>query len=132
MSAAANNDVAKRWGLEIAIAKEGFDVHIAKKKDKAAGVTTARALLQEYGPAYLLTSISLTAVSYTICYVGISRGVNVAAALQRVGLNSGAASSKVGKASIAYVCHKAASPLRFPPTVALTPVVARMLSRSSS
>ena len=26
-----------------------------------------------------------------------------------------------------YVCHKAASPLRFPPTVGLTPVVARRL-----
>ena len=25
------------------------------------------------------------------------------------------------------VCHKAASPIRFPPTVALTPVVARSL-----
>jgi hypothetical protein len=29
--------------------------------------------------------------------------------------------------TIAYVAHKAASPIRFPPTVALTPVVSRKL-----
>lgn len=31
---------------------------------------------------------------------------------------------KVGTFTLAYAAHKAASPIRFPPTVALTPVVA--------
>jgi len=35
----------------------------------------------------------------------------------------------VGTAAIAYAAHKALSPIRFPPTVALTPVVARWLGR---
>ena len=38
-----------------------------------------------------------------------------------------AVARQVGTASIAYVAHKAASPLRFPPTVALTPYVAKTL-----
>ena len=79
------------------------------------------------GPAYLLTSTSLALVSYAGCYAAVSRGVNIAAVLSRVGLVASVRSEKVGKASIAYVCHKAASPLRFPPTVVLTPVVARRL-----
>lgn len=34
-------------------------------------------------------------------------------------------------AGIAYVAHKAASPIRFPPTVALTPVVCRPVQTES-
>ena len=95
--------------------------------DAKGGMATAGDLLKRYGPAYLLTSVSLAAMSYAGCYVAISRGVNVAALMTRVGLKATAASEKVGTASIAYVCHKAASPIRFPPTIALTPVVARRL-----
>ena len=56
-------------------------------------------------------------------------GVNVAALLQRVGLNVSDTSERVGTVAIAYAAHKALSPVRFPPTVALTPVVARFLGR---
>ena len=90
-------------------------------------MATAGDLLKRYGPAYLLTSVSLAAVSYAGCYAAVARGVNVAALLGRFGMKATAASEKVGTASIAYVCHKAASPIRFPPTVALTPVVAKKL-----
>ena len=31
--------------------------------------------------------------------------------------------------AIAYAAHKAASPIRFPPTVALTPVVAKLIGK---
>ena len=34
-----------------------------------------------------------------------------------------------GTVGLAYAIHKAASPIRFPPTVALTPVVAKMLGK---
>ncbi len=51
------------------------------------------------------------------------------ALLAKVGLNVNATSEKVGTVAIAYAAHKALSPVRFPPTVALTPVVARMLGR---
>lgn len=38
-------------------------------------------------------------------------------------------SEKVGTFAIAYAAHKALSPVRFPPTVALTPVVAKWLGK---
>jgi len=37
----------------------------------------------------------------------------------------------VGRFAIAYAAHKAASPIRFPPTVALTPVVAQLMGRDA-
>ena len=38
-------------------------------------------------------------------------------------------SETAGTVGIAYAIHKAASPIRFPPTVALTPVVAKWIGR---
>ena len=35
----------------------------------------------------------------------------------------------MGTFAIAYAAHKALSPVRFPPTVALTPVVAKFLGQ---
>lgn len=37
----------------------------------------------------------------------------------------------LGTAAIAYAAHKAASPIRFPPTVALTPVVANWIGKKT-
>ena len=39
----------------------------------------------------------------------------------QVGLQVNQTSEQVGTAALAYAIHKAASPIRFPPTVALTP-----------
>jgi hypothetical protein len=77
----------------------------------------------------LLTSISFAAVSFAGCYAAVTAGVDVGALLARVGLTVNATSEKVGAFAIAYAAHKALSPVRFPPTVALTPVVARWLGR---
>ena len=42
-------------------------------------------------------------------------------------------SETAGTVGLAYAIHKAASPIRFPPTVALTPVVAkRVFGREDS
>jgi hypothetical protein len=119
------NDIAKKFGLELALMREAWQTCV-KGGDRQAGVAKAKDLLRRYGPAYLLTSTSLAAVSYAGCYAMVYRGVDVAALLARMGLQA-KVSEKVGTASLAYVAHKAASPLRFPPTVALTPVVARTL-----
>ena len=59
--------------------------------------------------------------------MAVARGVNVAGLLTRVGLKTSASAEKVGRASIAYAVHKAASPVRFPPTIFFTPIVARRL-----
>jgi hypothetical protein len=51
--------------------------------------------------------------------------VDVAGLLAKVGLQVTDTSEKVGTFAIAYAAHKALSPVRFPPTVALTPLVAK-------
>lgn len=86
-------------------------------------------LLRKYGPAYLVTSIVLAIISYALCYLMIAIGVDVTSLLEKVGVKSSAAAANTGTAAIAYAIHKAASPIRFPPTVALTPVVARWFGR---
>ena len=49
----------------------------------------------------------------------------VAALLGKVGIQASSTSETAGTVGLAYVAHKAASPIRFPPTVALTPIVAK-------
>lgn len=46
-----------------------------------------------------------------------------------MGILTDATGEKVGTFALAYAAHKAASPIRFPPTVALTPVVARWIGK---
>ena len=47
---------------------------------------SAKKLLKKYGSAYLVTSISLSIVSISLCYALISAGVDVPGLLDRVGL----------------------------------------------
>ncbi len=56
-------------------------------------------------------------------------GVDVGSLLSKIGLQVTDTSEKVGTFAIAYAAHKALSPVRFPPTVALTPLVARWLGQ---
>ena len=97
-------------------------------KEKA---TTAGDLLKQYGGAYLLTSTSFAIVSFAICYTLVSNGVDVAGLLGKIGIEPSQNAQTGGTFAIAYAAHKAASPIRFPPTVALTPVVAKMLGKDS-
>ncbi|TYG61223.1 hypothetical protein ES288_D07G130400v1, partial [Gossypium darwinii] len=83
----------------------------------------SKELLAKYGGAYLATSITLSLIS-SLCYALISAGIDVQALLQKVGISTDVTGGKVGTFALAYAAHKAASPMRFPPTVALTPVVA--------
>lgn len=55
--------------------------------------------------------------------------MDVPALLARFGLQVSEQNEKVGTVAIAYAAHKALSPVRFPPTVALTPVVAKWLGQ---
>merc|ERR1719478_1438467 len=81
-------------------------------------------LLKKYGGAYLLTSTSLALVSFGLCYALVSNGVDVASLLSRFGIEVTGTSETLGITGLAYAIHKALSPVRFPPTVALTPWVA--------
>ena len=113
--------------------KYGFEVGMWKSlTNKDAASIKPGDLLKKYGAAYLVTSISLAIVSFALCYVLISTGVDVASLLKKVGIESSATASNFGTAGLAYAVHKAASPIRFPPTVALTPVVANWLGRKGN
>mmetsp|Transcript_19343 Transcript_19343/g.32342 ORF Transcript_19343/g.32342 Transcript_19343/m.32342 type:complete len:190 (+) Transcript_19343:41-610(+) len=118
-------ELVKKYGLEAGMLKA-----VASTDDKSK--IKPKDLLAKYGIAYLATSITLAIISYAICYALISNGVDVASLLEKVGIQSSGAASNAGTAAIAYAVHKAASPIRFPPTVALTPVVAGWLGKSPS
>jgi hypothetical protein len=112
-------DITEKFGLEAGLFES------LKQKD---GGESAKSLLKKYGIAYLATSIPLALVSFSLCYALVDSGVDVAALLAKVGIEN-AASEKAGTFAIAYGCHKAASPIRFPPTVILTPLVAKLIGK---
>lgn len=128
--AADPEEVAQKYGLEAGIfsalkQNKGGDSGEAGEEGAKGSKTSAGDLLKRYGGAYLLTSTSLALVSFSVCYVLVDNGVDVSSLLQKVGLDVSSTSETAGTVGLAYAIHKAASPIRFPPTVALTPIVAR-------
>ncbi|CAI5967643.1 unnamed protein product [Closterium sp. NIES-65] len=121
-SAESNAEVAKdlltRYGGEYLGTSAGSNAEVAKD------------LLTRYGGAYLGTSIALSLVSFSLCYLLVDQGVDVAGLLDSFGLHVDSTGEAVGTFAIAYAAHKALSPVRFPPTVALTPVVAGWLGKN--
>jgi hypothetical protein len=118
--------VTEKYGLEAGLfsaVKKG--VSGGDEEEKKGSMAQAGDLLKKYGGAYLLTSTSLAIVSFSLCYFLIDNGVDVGALLGKVGIEVDSTSETVGTVGIAYAIHKAASPIRFPPTVALTPIVAK-------
>eukprot|EP00522_Entomoneis_paludosa_P011976 CAMPEP_0172442904 /NCGR_PEP_ID=MMETSP1065-20121228/3258_1 /TAXON_ID=265537 /ORGANISM="Amphiprora paludosa, Strain CCMP125" /LENGTH=187 /DNA_ID=CAMNT_0013192949 /DNA_START=71 /DNA_END=634 /DNA_ORIENTATION=+ len=109
--------------------KYGLEAGLFKSLQNEDGGESAKSLLKKYGIAYLATSIPLAIVSFAICYLLVDNGVDVGSLLSKVGNQSGDATEKAGTFAIAYAAHKAASPIRFPPTVILTPVVAKMIGK---
>jgi hypothetical protein len=113
-------EVTKKYGLEAGI----FTALTSKNKE---GGIDAKSLLAKYGSAYLVTSITLSAISFAICYALVDSGIDVAALLAKIGITADGKTETAGTVAIAYAAHKAASPIRFPPTVALTPLTAKYL-----
>ena len=109
--------------------KYGLEAGLFQSLRSDDGGASAKDLLAKYGVAYLATSIPLALVSFALCYLLVDNGVDVAALLSKVGINVGDAGEKAGTVAIAYAAHKAASPIRFPPTVILTPVVAKLIGK---
>lgn len=107
----------------------GLEAGLFQSLKQNDGGQSAKDLLAKYGFAYLATSIPLAIVSFTICYVLVDSGVDVSGLLGKIGIEVNESGEKVGTFAIAYAAHKAASPIRFPPTVLLTPVVAKMIGK---
>lgn len=118
-SGASAEETTEKYGLEAGLFQS------LKSNDGAS----AKSLLAKYGVAYLATSIPLALVSFVICYALVDNGVDVGSLLSKVGIEAGGTGEKAGTFAIAYAAHKAASPIRFPPTVILTPVVAKIIGK---
>jgi hypothetical protein len=118
-----SEEVTEKFGLEAGL------ISSLKQKD----TDSAKSLLKKYGIAYLATSIPLALLSFAICYYLVDHGMDVGALLSKVGIDtsndSKGVSETAGTFAIAYAAHKAASPIRFPPTVLLTPLVAKMIGK---
>jgi hypothetical protein len=118
-------EVTKKWGLEAGL---------FSSFRKGNNGVSAKDLLQRYGTAYLITSISLALISFSACYFAVDAGVDVPSLLSRFGISvpPDSAMATGSKVALAYTAHKALSPVRFPPTVALTPIVASRMGRSEN
>lgn len=74
--------ITEKFGLEAGLFKAMTD----KNADGQTKLSSAKDLLAKYGSAYLITSITLSIISFTLCYVLIDGGVDVAALLAKVGI----------------------------------------------
>jgi hypothetical protein len=111
-------ETTKKFGLEAGVLQS------LRQNDGES----AKSLLKRYGIAYLATSIPLALVSFAFCYFLVDHGVDVASLLKKIGIENDAG-EKAGTFALAYAAHKAASPIRFAPTVILTPVVAKLIGK---
>lgn len=124
-----NEKTSNPKNVEETTEKYGLEVGLFESMKQNDGGESAKSLLRKYGIAYLATSIPLALASFAICYVLVDNGVDVGALLGKIGIESSGASETAGTFAIAYAAHKAASPIRFPPTVMLTPVVAKLIGK---
>ena len=122
------DETVKKYGLEAGLF-QAFKKGRNGEEGSSSAATTAKDLLKRYGSAYLITSITFALISFTICYFSVSNGVDMSALLGKLGIETSTPAETTGTVAVAYAIHKAASPIRFPPTVALTPVVAKFLGK---
>ena len=109
----------------------GLSLHVIHEDATAVAPLAIRPgplnLLKQYGGVYVVTSLTLSTVSFALFYLLASRGLDVRAMLRYCGIRLGDRAGSFSTVCVAYFAHKAASPLRFVPTVALTPRVARTM-----
>jgi len=125
----ASVDSKEKPNLEETTEKYGLEVGLVESLKAKDGGESAKSLLKRYGIAYLATSIPLAIVSFVLCYILVDNGVDVAGLLSKIGIQGSDTSEKAGTFALAYAAHKAASPIRFPPTVVLTPLVAKLIGK---
>ncbi|XP_020245732.1 uncharacterized protein LOC109823770 [Asparagus officinalis] len=124
------DEITRKYGLEVGLWKI-FSSKSEGDGEEKSKADQAKELLTKYGGAYLATSITLSLISFALCYALVSAGIDVQALLAKVGIAADETGGKVGTFALAYAAHKAASPIRFPPTVALTPIVAGWIGKKT-
>lgn len=92
----------------------------------------AKTFALEYGRVGVATHIVLSTLSFSTIYVVVSSGVDVTSLLHSLGwepTTSDSTTNSAGSFLIAYTLYKVLSPVRWPMTFAVTPVVLRALRR---
>ena len=132
----------KSYAAQLPYMRAGYSRVMMAAEDTSQKSARARAkeFATLYGGSYLGTSTAMAVVSYAVWYALIKAGVDVVALMQ--GLGDWLATTPVGRpalldkvnetigtAALAYIAHKASSPLRFPLTIAATPIVAKAFSK---
>ena len=89
------DETTRKWGLEGGLLKSA----------KAGNMDQAKLLLKKYGSAYLVTSITLAAISFSACFALVDAGVDVGSLLARVGVvvDTESTANTAGTAAIAYI-----------------------------
>ncbi|KAF1336608.1 putative membrane protein, partial [Globisporangium splendens] len=117
---------------------ESTSLHVAASDDENAAEPQlswrerAKTFAIEYGRVGVCTHIVLSIASFSTIYVVVSSGVDVSAMLNAVGYSVSAKDSTTNSAGsfvIAYAMYKLLSPVRWPLTFAVTPVVMRALRK---
>ena len=62
------DEVTRKYGLEAGL------LNVWKNKDADGKMVTAQELLKRYGGAYLITSITLSLISFSLCYLAVDSG----------------------------------------------------------
>lgn len=114
--------------------EKGFKqlMEVSEQQAKQSWRQRAKNFAIEYGRVGICTHIVLSLVSFSIIYVGVSSGLDVSAFLDSVGLSipaSDSTTNSAGSLLIAYAIYKILAPVRWPLTLAITPVVLRLLRR---
>ncbi|KAL9974349.1 hypothetical protein ACROYT_G011373 [Oculina patagonica] len=90
-------------------------------------------VVAEYGTTAILFHISISLTSLGICYTAVKSGIDVQAALQKIGVSSTVTDSSVATEAstfvVAYACHKVFAPLRMLMTITCTPLIVGKLRK---
>lgn len=88
-------------------------------------------VVQEYGTTAIVFHVCISLTSLGLCYAAVKSGIDVQAALQKIGANPKVSESMVATEAstfvVAYACHKVFAPVRMLMTITCTPLIVRRL-----
>ena len=101
-------------------------------------MSSSSALFRKYGKVAVGVHLCTSAMYFGALYAGVKQGVDIESILSHAGLSldslPGGPDSKkqIGDIAVSYAAYKVLTPVRWPTTIALTPLVARRLGNRKS
>ncbi|XP_059482201.1 protein FAM210A-like isoform X2 [Neocloeon triangulifer] len=117
------------------LAHEQQNLHASKKEEAAEAAPVVEELsrkerfkraVKEYGATLIVFHVSISLLSLGGCYTAVSSGLDLAAAVQRLGLEISTPSlASAGTFVVAYAVHKVFAPVRISITLAAVPLLVK-------